>query len=41
MNAHTMIVVEKNSDRSISYDASMIRSIKGCVRSASWAVMCR
>ena len=41
MNAQTMIVVEKNNDRSISYDASMIRSINGRVRSASCAVMWR
>ena len=41
MNAQTMIIVEKNSARSISCDASMIRSISGRVRSASCAVMCR
>ncbi len=34
MNAQTMIRVEKKSARSISYDASMIRSISGRVRSA-------
>ncbi len=41
MNAQTMISVEKKSARSISYDASMIRSMSGRVRSAVGAVMCR
>ena len=36
MNAQTMIVVEKNRARSISFDASMIRSISGRERSAPW-----
>ena len=35
MNAQTMIVVEKNSARSISCEASAIRSISGRLRSAS------
>src|SRR5208282_5236509 len=39
MNAQTMIVVEKKSARSISVDASMIRSISGRDRSAFGAVM--
>ena len=37
MKAHTMMSVEKNRARSISYDASMIRSISGRVRSAFFA----
>ena len=41
MKAQTMIMVEKNSARSISVEASMIRSISGRDRSALCAVMCR
>jgi len=41
MKAQTMIRVEKKSARSISYDASMMRSTSGRVLSASGAVMCR
>ena len=41
MNAQTMISVEKKRARSISCDASMIRSISGRDRSAFCAVMCR
>ena len=35
MNAQTMIVVEKKRARSISCDASAIRSISGLVRSVA------
>ena len=41
MNAQTMIVVEKNKARSISFEASMIRSMSGRLRSTPWAVTCR
>ena len=41
MKAQTMIVVEKNRARSISCDASAIRSISGLDRSACGAVMWR
>ena len=36
-----MIIVEKKSARSISCEASAIRSISGRLRSAPWAVMWR
>ena len=41
MNAQTMIEVEKKSARSISCDASAIRSMSGRLRSDPSAVMCR
>ena len=39
--AQTMIIVEKKSARSISCEASAIRSISGRLRSTPWAVMWR